>query len=488
MSLLYQNYLHPFSAHQLEKSQQLKPIKPFVTKALFSVLPLSASLIANLESIKYLKMTPIQEHSLPLILEGQDLIAQAKTGSGKTAAFAIGIIHKLVTKQYAPQALVLCPTRELGAQVANEIRRLVRYQPNIKVLTLCGGQPIGPQIGSLEHGAHILVGTPGRLMDHLSRQTLSLNSIKTLVLDEADRMLDMGFYNDIEKIIKQIPKNRQTLLFSATYPKGIKQLSAAFQKNPEVINVETRVAENPIKQIFYEVEEQTKQESLTRLLAHYELLSTVVFCNTKLKCSELNDYLQDQGFSSLALHGDLDQWEREQVLIRFSNQSCTTLVATDVAARGLDIDDIQAVINYELFPRPDVYVHRIGRTGRAGKEGLAISLYSKREERKLKTIADYLGNELQREEIDSLTEKPEYSKLPSMVTLLISGGKKEKVRPGDILGALTGDVGISGSNVGKIDIFDHYSCVAISQKSADQALKGLNSGKIKGRIFKVRQI
>lgn len=459
-----------------------------MTEALFTALPLSAALIANLETINYRKMTPIQERGLPPILEGRDLIAKAKTGSGKTAAFAIGLIHKLVTKQYAPQALVLCPTRELGAQVANEIRRLVRYKPNIKVLTLCGGQPIGPQIGSLEHGAHILVGTPGRLKDHLYRKTLSLRSIKTLVLDEADRMLDMGFYEDMEKIIHQIPKNRQTLLFSATYPDGIKQLSADFQKNPVEINVETQVAGNQIKQVFYEIEEPKKKESLIRLLAYYQLKSTVVFCNTKLFCDELNEYLQNQGFSSQALHGDLDQREREQVLVRFANQSCTILVATDVAARGLDIDDIQAVINYDLFPKPEVYVHRIGRTGRAGKEGLALSLHSKKEEHKLKVISRYLGNELQRDLIDSLPEDYEYSKLPSMVTLLISGGKKEKVRPGDILGALTGEAGISGSSVGKIDIFDHYSCVAIEQESADNALNRLNRGRIKGRTFKVRRI
>jgi ATP-dependent RNA helicase DbpA len=455
---------------------------------LFSVLPLSSALIANLETLNYHKMTPIQEQSLPKILEGRDLIAKAKTGSGKTAAFAIGLIEKLIIRNYAPQALVLCPTRELGAQVANEIRRLVRFQSNIKVLTLCGGQPIGPQIGSLEYGAHILVATPGRLKDHLRRKSVSLGKIKTLVLDEADRMLDMGFHDDIEGIIQQTPANRQTLLFSATYPDGIKQLSADFQKNPIEISVEALPTGNQIKQLFYQIDQTTKKKALTQLLNHYQPVSSVIFCNTKALCRELNDYLKHQGFSSLALHGDLEQRERDQVLVQFSNKSCSILVATDVAARGLDIKDLAAVINYDLFPQPDVYIHRIGRTGRAGKEGLALSLYSKREEYKLEAIKEFQGKKLQREQITSLPEPSEASRLPPMVTLCISGGKKQKVRPGDILGALTGEAGIPGQNVGKIDIFVHFAYVAIKRNSAKKALERLNNGKIKGRFFKVRQI
>jgi len=431
-------------------------------------------------------MTPIQEQSLPLILGGRDLIAKAKTGSGKTAAFGIGLITKLSAGSYAPQALVLCPTRELGAQIAAEIRRLACFLPNIKVLTLCGGQPIGPQIGSLEHGAHILIGTPGRLIDHLGRRTLSLQQIKTLVLDEADRMLEMGFYDDIAKIIRQIPTRRQTLLFSATYPDKIRQLSADFQKNPAEVRVDEMQSDNQLKQIFYEVNKQTRRESLVRLLAHYKPSSTVIFCNTKQTCGELTAYLKEQGFNVDSLHGDLEQKDRDRVLVQFANQSSPILVATDVAGRGLDIKDLQVVINYELFPRPDVYVHRVGRTGRAGKEGLALSLFEKKEQPKLDAIANLQGKPLYCKHIDILPNDSEVSLLPPMTTLCISGGKKQKVRAGDILGALTGEAAISGDNIGKIDIFDFWSYVAIKRNVAEKALQRLQKGKIKGRIFKVK--
>ena len=459
-----------------------------MTDNLFTALPLPAALIANLESLDYTRMTPIQQQSLPLILEGHDLIAKAKTGSGKTAAFAIGLISKLVLKHYAPQALVLCPTRELGAQVAAEIRRLVRYQPNIKVLTLCGGQPIGPQIGSLEHGAHILVGTPGRLMDHLGRGTLSLNHIKTLVLDEADRMLDMGFRDDIEKIIRNIRGKRQTLLFSATYPPGIKKLSADFQKEPVEVKVESVLTGNKVRQLCFEVDEASRSDALIRLLEHFHPASTVIFCNTKQICRDVHDLLLKQKFSALALHGDLDQSERNQILVQFSNKSCSILVATDVAARGLDIKDLQAVINYNLFPKPDVYIHRIGRTGRVEKEGLALSLYRKKETHKLTAIAELQGFHPELKTIASLPESPATSIVPPMVTLCISGGKKQKIRPGDILGAITGEAGLPGSCVGQIDIFDFHAYVAIERKFADKALERLTNGRIKGRTLKVRPI
>lgn len=459
-----------------------------MTAPLFSVLPLSAALIANLESLKYQTMTPIQEKSLPPILDGRDLIAKAKTGSGKTAAFGIGLITRLKSSAYAPQALILCPTRELGAQTAGEIRRLARFLPNVKVLTLCGGQPIGPQIGSLEHGAHILVGTPGRLIDHLSRHTLSLRQVKTLVLDEADRMLEMGFSEDIRKIIGQIPKKRQTLLFSATYPDGIRRLSADLQNNPVEVRVDELTSSEQLEQIFYKVDRLTKQEALIRLLYHYRPSSTVIFCNTKLGCAELVVYLQEKGFSADALHGDLEQKDRDRVLVRFANQSCPLLVATDVAARGLDIKDLQVVINYELFPKPEVYVHRVGRTGRAGKKGMALSLYEKREQFKLDAIADFQGKPLHCEPVEGLPNSPDVTMPPPMTTLCISGGRKQKVRPGDILGALTGEAEISADNVGKIDIFDFWSYVAVKREVAEKALQRLEIGRIKGRTFKVKFI
>jgi ATP-independent RNA helicase DbpA len=452
---------------------------------LFSALPLSAALIANLGSLNYKRMTPIQEHSLPPILEGRDVIAKAKTGSGKTAAFGIGLITRLNPGLYTPQALILCPTRELGAQTAGEIRRLARFMPNVKVLTLCGGQPIRPQIGSLEHGAQILVGTPGRLNDHLDRGTLSLLDINTLVLDEADRMLEMGFYDDIERIIQQVPTRRQTLLFSATYPDSIRQLSQGFQKNPVEVRVDEQQSGDQLEQIFYEVGKRTKQEALIRLLANHRPNSAVIFCNTRHCCGELAAYLQEKGFSAEALHGDLEQKDRNRILALFANQSCLILVATDVAARGLDIDDLQAVINYELFPKPEVYIHRVGRTGRAGKNGLAISLFEKREQFKLDAIAEFQGKPLHCEHIDNLSDNPVASSHAPMATLCISGGRKQKVRPGDILGALTGEAEIAGDQVGKIDIFDLWSYVAVKRDMAHLALQRLKAGKIKGRTFKI---
>ena len=435
-------------------------------------------------------MTPIQQQSLPLVLDGKDLIAKAKTGSGKTAAFAIGLLTKIHQRYFGCQGLVLCPTRELATQVANEIRRLARYQQNIKVVTLCGGQPIGPQIGSLAHGAHIVVGTPGRVQDHLRKRTLSLEKVHTLVLDEADRMLDMGFYEAIESIASQTPKQRQTLLFSATYPKGIRQLSASFQHQPAEVTVEPVHSSSSIKQHFYLADDLGKSGTLHRLLGHYQPESAVIFCNTKQVCKEVGVELYEQGYKPLVLHGDMEQKERDQMLVRFANQSSTLLIATDVAARGLDIDNLSTVINYDLSRDPEVHVHRIGRTGRAGKEGLALSIYSSREEYKLERLADTLKMELPFADHRQLKKAEAPATVPKspMVTLAIDGGRKNKVRPGDILGALTGDAGIPGDQVGKINIFDFVAYVAIKRDSARKALARLENGKIKGRKFKVRRL
>ncbi|MGI9276691.1 MAG: ATP-dependent RNA helicase DbpA [Endozoicomonas sp.] len=459
-----------------------------MSESLFSRLPLSQPALDNLESLGYKEMTPIQQQSLPLVLDGKDLIAKAKTGSGKTAAFAIGLLAKINQRNFGCQGLVLCPTRELATQVANEIRRLARYQQNIKVVTLCGGQPIGPQIGSLEHGAHIVVGTPGRIQDHLRKRTLSLEKVHTLVLDEADRMLDMGFFEPIEAIISETPAHRQTLLFSATYPKGIRQLSSSFQKNPEEVTVESVHSSDHIKQHFYLADDLGKAETLRRLLAHYQPASTVIFCNTKQMCKDVGVDLYEHGYKPLVLHGDMDQKERDQMLVRFANQSSTILIATDVAARGLDIDDLAAVINYDLSRDPEVHVHRIGRTGRAGKEGLALSIYTSREEYKLDSLADILKTELPFADHRALKAAPAEAPKAPMVTLAIDGGRKNKVRPGDILGALTGDAGIPGDQVGKINIFDFVAYVAIKRDSARKALARLEEGKIKGRKFKVRRL
>lgn len=433
-------------------------------------------------------MTPIQAQSLPDILEGKDILAQAKTGSGKTAAFAIGLLNKLQVKTYQTQALVICPTRELADQVSKEIRRLARAIPNTKIITLCGGKSIAPQLASLEHSPHIVVGTPGRLLKHLQKETLKLDGLKTLVLDEADRMLDMGFLDDIKLIISMMPTQRQTLLFSATYPEQIKKISNAIQKNPIDVRVETTHDNKKIKQIFYEIPKGERTKTLITLLQHYKPESSVVFCNRKQQCKELQEELWQQGFHALALHGDLEQKDRDQVLVQFSNKSSSVLIATDVAARGLDIKDLEAVINFELAHDPEIHIHRIGRTGRAGKEGLALSLFMASEATKVNAIEEYQDGAVKVNKVSSLSARKDFKLSPPMVTLCINGGRKNKVRAGDILGALTADKNISGSQIGKIDLFDIFAYVAVERSIAKQALKLLTEGKIKGRKFKVRKL
>lgn len=454
----------------------------------FSQLPLPVQQLTNLERLGYRQMTDIQAAALPPALAGKDLIAQAKTGSGKTAAFTLPLLCKLNPRNFGAQALILCPTRELATQVAEEVRRLARYRQNIKVVTLCGGQSIGPQIGSLEHGAHIVVGTPGRIKDHLKKETLKLDQINTLVLDEADRMLEMGFVDDIAEIIDTTPKSRQTLLFSATYPEDIQTLSARFQNHAAQIRVASQHDNRQIKQHFYLCQKTEKQQALQILLSYHAPDAAVIFCNTKETTREVSDYLNVSGNPALALHGDLEQRDRDQVLVQFRQQSCRLLVATDVAARGLDIDDLPAVINYDLPFDPEQYIHRVGRTGRAGKTGVALSLFSDRDRHKLESISEYQGREADFNVAEQLPQQTTTMPAPTFATLCISGGRKDKVRPGDILGALTGNASINGKAVGKIDILDYSSYVAVERGLANKAVIQLNSGKIKGRKFKVRKL
>ncbi|WP_421243288.1 ATP-dependent RNA helicase DbpA [Aeromonas enteropelogenes] len=453
----------------------------------FSSLNLPSALQENLASLGYLQMTPIQAQSLPLVLDGKDLIAKAKTGSGKTAAFGLGLLASLDVNRLEVQALVLCPTRELADQVATEIRRLARTLPNVKLVTLCGGTPTAPQSATLGFGAHIAVGTPGRVLKHLEQGTLDLDCLKTLVLDEADRMLDMGFGEDINRVIGYAPRDRQTLLFSATYPEGIAQMSRGVQRNPVEVSVESLHQESAIEQKLYEVPTGQRLDALTWLLSHYQPASCVVFCNTKRACNDVADHLAAKGFSALALNGDLEQRERDQVLVRFANGSATILVATDVAARGLDIKELGAVINYELTYDPEVHVHRIGRTGRAGQQGLALSLYQPNEAQRVNLIEEYQQAPLPQGDLDAIgrTIKPI---APQMVTLSIDAGRKTKVRAGDILGALTGEGGIAGADVGKIQIAEQYSYVAVKQSVVKAALKRLQEGKIKGRSYRARKL
>jgi len=459
-----------------------------VTTTAFSSLPLTPEFLANLQLLDYQVMTPIQAQGLPAILKGKDVQAQAKTGSGKTAVFGIGLLHKLDTKNYRTQALVICPTRELADQVSKEIRRLARPIANTKVLTLCGGTPLGPQLASLERNPHIVVGTPGRLLKHLQKGSLKLDRLSMLVLDEADRMLDMGFQEDIMEIIDQTPRRRQTLLFSATYPDEIKAVSHAVQNQPINIHVESLHDNSKIKQVFYQTNKDRKTETLVALLHHYGPESSLVFCNRKQQTRELADELCRQGFHALALHGDLEQKERDQILVQFANKSSSILIATDVAARGLDIEQLHAVINFDLSPDAEVHIHRIGRTGRAGKEGLAISLFMAHEQHRLAAIEEFQDSTVSIETISSLDTSEHFTLTPAMVTLCINGGRKNKVRAGDIVGALTANTALPANKIGKIDIFDMLVYVAVERPIAKQALKILSEGTIKGRRFKVRKL
>ncbi|WP_439588267.1 ATP-dependent RNA helicase DbpA [Hydrogenophaga sp.] len=452
----------------------------------FASLPLSPATLANLQQLGYVSMTPIQAAALPPALLGKDLIAQAKTGSGKTAAFALALLANLNPRRFAVQTLVLCPTRELADQVTTEIRRLARAEDNIKVVTLCGGVPLRGQLATLEHGAHIVVGTPGRIMDHLERASLKLDALNTLVLDEADRMLDMGFFDDIVTVAKQCPKDRQTLLFSATYPEGIAKLSAQFMREPLTVKVEAQHAGAQIEQRWYEITENQRLDTVSKLLAHFRPASTLAFCNTKAQCRDLVAVLQAQGISALALFGELEQRERDQVLVRFANRSCSVLVATDVAARGLDIASLAAVINVDVTPDPEVHIHRIGRTGRAGESGLALNLASLDEMGSVGKIEQLQGRESQWHPVSELTPASNEPLVPPMVTLHIQGGRKEKIRPGDVLGALTADLGYTREQVGKINVNEWSTYVAVDRAIAQQAASRLNAGRIKGKSVKVR--
>ncbi|MBL1433896.1 MAG: ATP-dependent RNA helicase DbpA [Gammaproteobacteria bacterium] len=457
----------------------------------FASLNLHSVLIENLVSLGYQTMTPIQAKSLPHILAGKDVIGQGKTGSGKTAAFGLGLLQKLDTKNFNAQSLVLCPTRELADQVANELRKLARTTPNVKVLTLCGGVAFGPQVGSLEHGAHIIVGTPGRVEEHLRKNTLKLSGLTTLVLDEADRMLDMGFEESLDAIIERIPSQRQTLLFSATYPDQIRAIANRIMNKPAMAQVDSSHTSESIQQVFYKFSSNGNGKRLTALrlvLMHYCPESAVVFCNTKVETQEVADELCHYGFSAIVLNGDMEQRDRDQAMVRFANKSASILVATDVAARGLDIEALDLVVNYHVPRDNEVHTHRIGRTGRAGSKGMACTLYSDKESHKIERLEAYMGQTCETEPLPpiELLEQPAYQS--RMATLQIDGGKKQKIRPGDILGALTGSAGIEGEQVGKIQISESWAYVAVKREVAQVALAKLQSGKVKGRTFRVRQI
>lgn len=454
----------------------------------FSSLPLKKALLENIDSIGYQEMTPIQAQSLPAILQNKDIIAQGKTGSGKTVAFGLGLLNKLDVKRFCIQSLVLCPTRELADQVAKEIRKLARTIHNIKVLTLCGGLPMGPQIGSLLHGAHIIVGTPGRIEDHLKKNRLDLSNVNLLVLDEADRMLEMGFQPSLDTVLEHIPTERQTLLFSATFPDQIQEIAKKITKDPVMAKVEASHDQSIIAQHFYSVPFSQRIDAMHIFLQNQQPESCVIFCNMKKDTQEVTDQLLNLGFNALCLNGDLEQRDREQMLVCFTNKSANILVATDVAARGLDIEALDLVINYQLSHDPEVHVHRVGRTGRAGSKGMAVSFFDEKDGNKLVALEDYTKQTIVEETLPTTVLNHDTPRKATMVTIRIDAGKKQKVRAGDILGALTGSDGINGKSVGKINLFDLYAYVAVEKSALKLALQKLTQGKIKGRNFRAWQV
>jgi ATP-dependent RNA helicase DbpA len=452
----------------------------------FSTLVLIDPLQRGLEEVGYGEMTPVQASSLPAILAGRDVVAEARTGSGKTAAFALGLLASLDAASVKLQGLVLCPTRELADQVSREIRRLARFIPNIKVLTLCGGVPLRPHLASLSHEPHIVVGTPGRILELIQKEALPLEAIKVLVLDEADRMLDMGFADDLRSIIAATPTQRQTLLFSATIPQSIREISRELQRDPLDITVPDEPDQTPIEQTFFELEEPQKLAALEALLLQHRPESAVVFCNTRQDVRTVAEALDARGFAVLALHGELEQREREEMLVRFANRSCTVLVGSDVAARGLDITGLSMVVNFDIAADADTHLHRIGRTGRAGRRGVALSLCLPRESRRANLIEDRLGEPLRWGKLPPPSDR---TPTPApFVTIAVDAGRQDKLRPGDLLGALTGDAGLPATAVGKIDVFPTRTYVAIAREWYDKALRRLRAGKIKGRTFRIRAI
>jgi len=443
----------------------------------FNKMPLKSELTASLKEMNFEFMTPIQEKALPYILNNNDLIAQAKTGSGKTYAFGLGILSFVEESIFKTQALILCPTRELADQVATDLRGLGRKIENLKIATLTGGGFEERQKKSLEHGVHIVVGTPGRVLKFLKKGILNPLMLKYFVLDEADRMLDMGFKESIDEVVSYLPLERQNLLFSATYPEKIQELSKGILKDPKFVKVDTILDNGVIDERFVEVADHKEKAPL--LISFLETLgpkTCLIFCKTKQICKSLSELIVKKGFEALAIHGDLNQKERSLVLTKFSNGSSRLLIATDVAARGLDIDKLDVVINFDIPQDRDVYTHRIGRTGRANLKGEAVTFFIERE----KDRFDFLrrGNSTLPED---LTKNKKEVVPPEMKTLLIAAGKKQKIRKTDILGALIKDIGINVSDVGKIDLLDHSSYVGIKAECIDNVLSRLNSRMIKGK-------
>ena len=520
----------------------------------FEEMGLSEEIQKAVRYMGFEEASPIQAKAIPAMISGIDLIGQAQTGTGKTAAFGIPLLEKVDPKLKKLQAIVLCPTRELAIQVADEIRNLSRYMHGIKVLPIYGGQDIVKQIRSLKSGTQIVIGTPGRVMDHMRRKTMKLDFVHTVVLDEADEMLNMGFREDIEFVLSGVPEERQTVLFSATMPKPIMEITKKFQNNAKVIKVTKKELTVPnIEQYYYDVKPKKKEEVLSRLLDIYSPRLSVVFCNTKKQVDLLVNALLGRGYFAAGLHGDMKQEQRDRVMQGFRTGKTEILVATDVAARGIDVDEVEAVFNYDLPQDDEYYVHRIGRTGRAGREGRAFSFVSGKEVYKLKEIQRYCKTKIYAQKVPSLNDvantkmenilddvervieqedldmminaieervnNSEFTAMDmaaaflkiccgmteenknteendwefgdtgagedGMVRLFINIGKKQRVRPGDILGAIAGESGMDGKLIGTIDMYDKYTFVEVPREYAREVLNAMKNVKIKGKTVAV---
>lgn len=441
-----------------------------------------------LKAVGFNALTPIQAASIPAVLKGDDVVAQAETGSGKTLAFALPLLQTLEPSARQPIGLVMCPTRELAEQVAEQIRNAAQFIPNTKVLTLCGGVPVPPQIASLAHGANIVVGTPGRVMDHLFKNRLSLSRVTHYVLDEADRMLDMGFEDELNAIAERLPNTAQTLLFSATFPESVDAMVTRVTNNPQRVSVDSTASVQHIEQLLYKVEDSNRLQALKAVLTEYQPSSAIVFCTTKRDTQSVALALADSGFAVAALHGDLEQRERTEMLALFDSGCARILVATDVAARGLDIDDVPLVVNVNVSEDPETHVHRIGRTGRAGKSGLAVTLMSAKEEIFIARIEELLDKKLPAKGGQSLRFHANRIELPPLTLLSLSAGKKDKIRPGDLLGALTQDAGLVKDDIGKIKITATVSYIAIKTRSVKRTLNFFKEGKVKGKRIRARKL
>ena len=539
----------------------------------FEELQLDDRILRAVTDMGFEEASPIQAKAIPVELEGYDIIGQAQTGTGKTAAFGIPLLQKIDPKKKKLQAIALCPTRELAIQVADEIRNLAKYMHGIKILPIYGGQDIVRQIRGLKDGTQIIIGTPGRVMDHMRRKTVKFDQVHTVVLDEADEMLNMGFLEDMETILSQLPEERQTVMFSATMPAAIQKIAENFQKDPQIVKVVKKELTVPkVTQYYYEVKPKTKVEVMCRLLDMYAPKLSVAFCNTKKQVDELVTELQGRGYFAEGLHGDLKQVQRDRVMNSFRNGRTEILVATDVAARGIDVDDVEAVFNYDIPQDDEYYVHRIGRTGRAGREGIAFNFVVGREVYKLRDIQRYCKTKIIPQAIPSLDDiteikaekildqakevladmdlnrishiiekkllEEDYTSLElaaallrmnmgeenediifdnrparslddldsrrdrgdrgngrgrknqddaDMARLFINIGKDQKVKPGDILGAIAGESGISGRLVGSIDMYDKYTFVEVPQDCAEEVLECMKNARIKGKSIHMEQ-